>query len=76
MPKLLPALEPGDVVLIPAGAGAAIEFIEKSGRRSRVRIECDAPVTITKRAAATARPASPAPSSEPPFARRPVPRTG
>lgn len=77
MPKLLTALEPGDVVLIPAGAGASIEFIEKSGRRSRVQIECDAPVTITKRAAPSVRPASTAaPSAEQPFARRPVPRTG
>lgn len=49
MPSLRTDLEPGDVVLIPAGAGASIEFVEKSGRRSRVRIDCDAPVTVTKR---------------------------
>ncbi len=48
MPKLHSTLEPGDVVLIPAGAGASITFVEKSGKRSRVIIESNLPVTITK----------------------------
>ncbi len=48
MPKLHTTLEPGDVVLIPAGSGASIHFVEKSGKRSRVIIESNAPVTITR----------------------------
>lgn len=48
MPNLHTTLEPGDVVLIPAGAGAAIQVLAKSGKRSRVAINCDAPVTITR----------------------------
>lgn len=72
MRKLHTTLEAGDVVLIPAGAGASIEFIEKSGRRSRVAIACDSPVTITKAHGQTVGPAS-----GHPIARRPVPtRTG
>lgn len=68
MPKLHTALEPGDVVLIPAGSGASIEFIEKSGKRSRVVITSDMPVTLTK---ATEQPAN----SGTRLARRPVPTT-
>lgn len=48
MPNLHTTLEPGDVVLIPAGAGAAIQVLAKSGKRSRVAINCDAPITITR----------------------------
>jgi len=48
MPKLHTTLEPGDVVLIPSGAGASIQFIAKSGKRSRVEINCNAPVTISR----------------------------
>lgn len=48
MPKLHTTLEPGDVVLIPAGSGASITFSEKSGKRSRVIIESNNPVTITR----------------------------
>lgn len=47
MPKLHTTLDPDDVILIPAGSGASIRFIEKSGRRSRVVIESDMPVTVT-----------------------------
>lgn len=46
MPKLHATLEPNDVVLIPGGG--RVTFIEKSGRRSRVVIESDEPVTIGK----------------------------
>lgn len=46
MPNLHTTLEPGDVVLIPAGAGASIQFVAKSGKRSRVVINCNEPVTI------------------------------
>lgn len=62
-------LDPDQVILIPAGAGASIRYIEKSGRRARVEIKCSEPVTITSAAAATPAPA-------PPLARRPVPQTG
>lgn len=48
MPKLHTALDPGAVILIPAGSGASIRFIEKSGKRSRVVIESDTPVTVTQ----------------------------
>lgn len=48
MPKLHTTLEPGDVLLIPAGSGASITFVEKSGRRSRVIVESNAPVTVTR----------------------------
>jgi hypothetical protein len=48
MPRLHTTLEPGDVVLIPAGSGASITFSEKSGKRSRVVIESNDPVTITR----------------------------
>ncbi|HHA2629088.1 TPA: hypothetical protein ACOEOK_000524 [Stenotrophomonas maltophilia] len=48
MPKLHTTLEPGDVVLIPSGSGASITFTEKSGKRSRVIIESNTPVTITR----------------------------
>ncbi|WP_243350883.1 hypothetical protein [Stenotrophomonas acidaminiphila] len=48
MPKLHTTLEPGDVVLIPASSGASITFTEKSGKRSRVVIESNSPVTITR----------------------------
>lgn len=41
MRKLHTTLEPGDVVLIPRGSGASIEFIAKSGKRSRVVISSD-----------------------------------
>jgi preprotein translocase subunit YajC len=54
MPNLHTTLEPGDVVLIPAGTGASISFIAKSGKRSRVSIDCNAPVTITRASEAAA----------------------
>lgn len=78
MPNLTTELEPGAVILIPAGSSASIEFVEKSGRRSRVRIMCDAPVTITKSRPqdAAPRPAGDAPAAAPKIARRPVQRTG
>lgn len=72
MPTLHTALEPGDVVLIPPGAGASIEFIEKTGKRSKVKITCDVPVTISH---ATGAPAARAQPMHP-IARRPVPSTG
>ncbi len=68
MPKLHTTLEPGDVLLIPAGSGAAITFIEKSGRRSRVIVESNEPVTVTR--------ASNAPAQQSPerlVPRRPMP---
>ncbi len=70
MPKLHTTLEPGDVVLIPAGSGASIQFSAKTGRRSRVVIESQMPVTITR---ANERPVA---GSSIPIARRPVPTTG
>lgn len=72
MPKLHATLEPGDVVLIPAGQGGSVQFVEKSGRRSRVVIECSAPVTITR---ASERSSAPAPAPQR-FAPRPKPNTG
>lgn len=71
MRKLLTTLEPGDVLLIPRGAGASIEFIHKSGKRSRVSISCDEPVTLTR-----ARSNEQVAGQNVPVARRPVPRTG
>lgn len=67
MAKLHTDLEQGDVVLIPAGSGASIEFRGKTGKRSRVIITSNAPVTISR---ADARSQS---ASEPLLARRPVP---
>lgn len=46
MPKLHATLEPNDVVMIPGGG--RVTFVEKSGKRSRVVIESDHPVTIGK----------------------------
>ncbi|MGH8079068.1 MAG: hypothetical protein ACREP7_00745 [Lysobacter sp.] len=67
MPKLHANLEPGQVILIPPGVGASITYIEKSGRRARVEIECSEPVTITT--------ASSKPQQGPALvARRPTPR--
>lgn len=66
MPKLHTALDPGAVILIPAGSGASIRFIEKSGKRSRVVIESDTPVTVTQ---ANEQPTNPSVR----LARRPVP---
>lgn len=76
MPKLHTTLEPGDVVLIPSGAGAAITFSHKSGKRSRVVIDCKEPVTITKATEAAPKAAGADASRELPIARRPVPVTG
>ncbi|MEO6030382.1 MAG: hypothetical protein ABIP61_00535 [Burkholderiaceae bacterium] len=74
MPTLHTALEPGDVVLIPPGAGASIEFVEKTGKRSKVKITCDVPVTITRTTGGPAARSGMQPSH--PIARRPVPSTG
>jgi hypothetical protein len=78
--KLHTTLEPGDVILLPPGAGASVQFVEKSGRRSRVSIECDQPVTITRAAGGSTSPQSGATphgaAPRPPIARRPVPSTG
>lgn len=70
MPKLHTTLEPDDVVLIPAGSGASIRFLAKTGRRSRVEIDSQMPVTITR---ANERPVA---GSSMPIARKPVPSAG
>lgn len=65
-------LEVGQVLLIPAGAGASIELVEKSGRKAKFKITCDTPVTVTQ--APRARAPQPAPTTTPtPPLRRPVP---
>lgn len=69
MPKLHVDLEPGQVVLIPAGAGASISYIEKSGRKARLVIESREPVSVT-----TQQPMSAPPP--PRLARKPVPQPG
>lgn len=71
MPNLHTTLEPGDVVLIPAGAGASIQFVAKSGKRSRVVINCNEPVTISR--ANTVAPAAAASPDPLRIARRPSP---
>lgn len=50
-------LEPGDVIVIPPGASATIEVVEKSGRRVKVKITADQPVTLARADDAAAKPA-------------------
>lgn len=68
MPKLFADLDPGDVILIPAGSGASVQFVQKSGKRQRVQVTCDQPVTISKANATTTAP------SPRVLARKPVPQ--
>lgn len=67
--KLHLTLEPGDVVLIPPGQAASVTFIEKSGRRSKVTVECEEPVTITRARGTDASQKA----TSPLIAKRPVP---
>lgn len=69
MPRIHTALEAGDVIVIPQGSGASVTFIEKSGRRSRVVIESDAPITLSRASE------HPNAATGGPIARRPIART-